>query len=146
MPILSRHTLPIYYMCTWPGVSIMKPVVIILVCCFCSRLPAWMRSYIPKIFYVEEKAWNFYPFTITGNAYYFIDFETSLLVVCNIVASPSCAWWCNALADWYICPSPLHTPHHSTPSPPAGKWSVVQSKPHTVIEGLHASWPYMTIS
>lgn len=30
-----------------------------------SRLPGWMRSYIPKIFYVEEKAWNYYPFTIT---------------------------------------------------------------------------------
>lgn len=33
---------------------------------FFSRLPGWMRSYIPKIFYVEEKAWNYYPFTITG--------------------------------------------------------------------------------
>ncbi|XP_068760925.1 cytoplasmic phosphatidylinositol transfer protein 1-like [Montipora capricornis] len=30
-----------------------------------SRLPSWMRSYIPKIFYVEEKAWNYYPYTIT---------------------------------------------------------------------------------
>ena len=35
-------------------------------CLLCSRLPAWMRSYIPKIFYVEEKAWNFYPYTVTG--------------------------------------------------------------------------------
>lgn len=25
-----------------------------------------MRSYIPKIFYIEEKAWNYYPYTITG--------------------------------------------------------------------------------
>ncbi|EDO47917.1 predicted protein [Nematostella vectensis] len=31
-----------------------------------SRLPSWVRSYIPKIFYIVEKAWNFYPFTITG--------------------------------------------------------------------------------
>ena len=31
-----------------------------------SRLPGWMRPYIPKIFYVEEKAWNYYPYTITG--------------------------------------------------------------------------------
>ncbi|KAL9956912.1 hypothetical protein ACROYT_G038471 [Oculina patagonica] len=30
-----------------------------------SRLPSWIRSYIPKIFYVEEKAWNYYPYTIT---------------------------------------------------------------------------------
>ena len=36
---------------------------------FDSRLPAWMRSYIPKIFYVEEKAWNYYPYTITGKAW-----------------------------------------------------------------------------
>ncbi|CAH3015161.1 unnamed protein product [Porites evermanni] len=30
-----------------------------------SRLPAWIRSYIPKLFYIEEKAWNFYPYTET---------------------------------------------------------------------------------
>ncbi|XP_031563320.1 cytoplasmic phosphatidylinositol transfer protein 1-like [Actinia tenebrosa] len=30
-----------------------------------SRLPTWVRSYIPNLFYVVEKAWNFYPFTIT---------------------------------------------------------------------------------
>ncbi|KAK3089332.1 hypothetical protein FSP39_002776 [Pinctada imbricata] len=30
-----------------------------------SRLPSWIRSLIPNIFYITEKAWNFYPFTIT---------------------------------------------------------------------------------
>ncbi|KAJ8957335.1 hypothetical protein NQ318_004814 [Aromia moschata] len=30
-----------------------------------SRLPYWIQSVIPKIFYVTEKAWNYYPFTIT---------------------------------------------------------------------------------
>ncbi|XP_059174513.1 cytoplasmic phosphatidylinositol transfer protein 1-like [Physella acuta] len=30
-----------------------------------NRLPSWIRSLIPKIFYVTEKAWNYYPFTIT---------------------------------------------------------------------------------
>ena len=30
-----------------------------------SRLPSWIRSMVPKIFYVTEKAWNYYPFTIT---------------------------------------------------------------------------------
>jgi len=25
-----------------------------------------MAAFIPNIFYVTEKAWNFYPFTITG--------------------------------------------------------------------------------
>lgn len=30
-----------------------------------SRLPYWIQSFIPKVFYVTEKAWNYYPFTIT---------------------------------------------------------------------------------
>jgi len=30
-----------------------------------SRLPQWIRSMIPRIFYVTEKAWNYYPHTIT---------------------------------------------------------------------------------
>ncbi|XP_050393715.2 cytoplasmic phosphatidylinositol transfer protein 1 [Patella vulgata] len=30
-----------------------------------SRLPTWLQSFIPKIFYVTEKAWNYYPYTIT---------------------------------------------------------------------------------
>lgn len=30
-----------------------------------SRLPHWIRSLIPKIFYVTEKAWNYYPHTTT---------------------------------------------------------------------------------
>ncbi|XP_069688356.1 cytoplasmic phosphatidylinositol transfer protein 1 [Periplaneta americana] len=30
-----------------------------------SRLPYWVQSFIPKVFYVTEKAWNYYPFTIT---------------------------------------------------------------------------------
>ncbi|XP_014674097.1 PREDICTED: cytoplasmic phosphatidylinositol transfer protein 1-like isoform X1 [Priapulus caudatus] len=30
-----------------------------------SRLPSWIRGLIPRIFYVTEKAWNFYPYTKT---------------------------------------------------------------------------------
>lgn len=30
-----------------------------------SRLPAWLRSLTPNVFYVLEKAWNFYPYTKT---------------------------------------------------------------------------------
>jgi len=30
-----------------------------------SRLPYWIQSFLPKIFYVTEKAWNYYPFTVT---------------------------------------------------------------------------------
>ncbi|XP_051574992.1 cytoplasmic phosphatidylinositol transfer protein 1-like [Myxocyprinus asiaticus] len=31
-----------------------------------SKLPAWMRRFVPMAFYVTETAWNFYPYTITG--------------------------------------------------------------------------------
>ena len=30
-----------------------------------SKLPSWIRKMVPNIFYVTEKAWNYYPFTIT---------------------------------------------------------------------------------
>lgn len=30
-----------------------------------SRLPQWIRSLIPRIFYVTEKSWNYYPRTLT---------------------------------------------------------------------------------
>ncbi|KAK0160351.1 hypothetical protein PV328_007772 [Microctonus aethiopoides] len=30
-----------------------------------SKLPYWIQGLIPKIFYIYEKAWNYYPFTIT---------------------------------------------------------------------------------
>ena len=32
---------------------------------FFSKLPTWVQSYVPKIFYITEKAWNYYPYTIT---------------------------------------------------------------------------------
>ncbi|KAM3965196.1 LOW QUALITY PROTEIN: cytoplasmic phosphatidylinositol transfer protein 1 [Aphomia sociella] len=37
-----------------------------------SHLPYWLQSLIPKIFYVTEKAWNYYPYTITGNIFVLI--------------------------------------------------------------------------
>jgi len=30
-----------------------------------SRLPTWVQSVVPQVFYVTEKAWNYYPYTIT---------------------------------------------------------------------------------
>lgn len=30
-----------------------------------SRLPYWLQAVTPRVFYVIEKSWNFYPFTIT---------------------------------------------------------------------------------
>jgi len=30
-----------------------------------SKLPSWVSSWIPAIFYITEKAWNYYPYTIT---------------------------------------------------------------------------------
>ncbi|XP_078511090.1 cytoplasmic phosphatidylinositol transfer protein 1-like [Lissotriton helveticus] len=29
------------------------------------KLPTWIRGFVPKIFYIIEKAWNYYPYTIT---------------------------------------------------------------------------------
>uniref|UniRef100_A0A3B5MZH9 Phosphatidylinositol transfer protein cytoplasmic 1b n=1 Tax=Xiphophorus couchianus TaxID=32473 RepID=A0A3B5MZH9_9TELE len=31
-----------------------------------SKLPSWIKAFVPRVFYVTEKAWNFYPYTITG--------------------------------------------------------------------------------
>ncbi|XP_026063237.1 cytoplasmic phosphatidylinositol transfer protein 1 isoform X1 [Carassius auratus] len=30
-----------------------------------NKLPSWAKAVVPKIFYVTEKAWNYYPYTIT---------------------------------------------------------------------------------
>ncbi|CAG03140.1 unnamed protein product, partial [Tetraodon nigroviridis] len=30
-----------------------------------NKLPSWARAVVPKIFYLTEKAWNYYPYTIT---------------------------------------------------------------------------------
>jgi len=37
-----------------------------------SKLPSWLKSMVPKIFYVTEKAWNYYPFTVTEYSCSFI--------------------------------------------------------------------------
>ncbi|TKS91873.1 Cytoplasmic phosphatidylinositol transfer protein 1 [Collichthys lucidus] len=31
-----------------------------------NKLPSWARAVVPKIFYITEKAWNYYPYTITA--------------------------------------------------------------------------------
>ena len=31
-----------------------------------SRMPGWVQPMIPRIFYITEKGWNYYPFTRTG--------------------------------------------------------------------------------
>ncbi|ERE69219.1 cytoplasmic phosphatidylinositol transfer protein 1 [Cricetulus griseus] len=43
-----------------------------------SKLPSWARAVVPKIFYVTEKAWNYYPYTITGCA---LSFESKSIVI-----------------------------------------------------------------
>ncbi|XP_066538635.1 cytoplasmic phosphatidylinositol transfer protein 1b [Hoplias malabaricus] len=42
-----------------------------------SKLPSWIQKFVPMIFYVTEKAWNFYPYTITE---YTCSFLPKLLV------------------------------------------------------------------
>ncbi|NXY85053.1 PITC1 protein, partial [Alcedo cyanopectus] len=34
---------------------------------YLNKLPSWARAVVPKIFYVTEKAWNYYPYTITAD-------------------------------------------------------------------------------
>jgi hypothetical protein len=31
-----------------------------------SRMPSWVQPMIPRILYITEKGWNFYPYTKTG--------------------------------------------------------------------------------
>ncbi|NXE70669.1 PITC1 protein, partial [Calcarius ornatus] len=33
-----------------------------------SKLPSWARAVTPRIFYITEKAWNYYPYTITADS------------------------------------------------------------------------------
>ncbi|XP_041038334.1 cytoplasmic phosphatidylinositol transfer protein 1-like [Carcharodon carcharias] len=30
-----------------------------------SKLPQWVKAFVPNIFYIREKAWNYYPYTVT---------------------------------------------------------------------------------
>nr|CAG4645342.1 EOG090X00NX [Lynceus sp. MCZ IZ 141354] len=30
-----------------------------------NKLPSWIQALIPRIFYITEKAWNYYPYTLT---------------------------------------------------------------------------------
>lgn len=50
----------------------------------CSKLPSWARAVVPKIFYVTEKAWNYYPYTITGNRTEFIRRPVRSVSVSNV--------------------------------------------------------------
>ncbi|KAF6724614.1 Cytoplasmic phosphatidylinositol transfer protein 1 [Oryzias melastigma] len=41
-----------------------------------SKLPSWARAVVPKIFYVTEKAWNYYPYTCSFLPKFSIHIET----------------------------------------------------------------------
>lgn len=43
-----------------------------------SKLPTWMRKFVPMLFYVTETAWNFYPYTITGQFKHSFTINTTL--------------------------------------------------------------------
>ena len=44
-----------------------------------SKLPSWIRKMVPKTFYVTEKAWNYYPFTITEYSCSFLTCAVNIL-------------------------------------------------------------------
>ncbi|KAK2855073.1 hypothetical protein Q7C36_006942 [Tachysurus vachellii] len=46
-----------------------------------SKLPSWMKKFVPLIFYVTEKAWNFYPYTITEKSLMLCPFLPSLVPI-----------------------------------------------------------------
>uniref|UniRef100_A0A8C0H5D7 Cytoplasmic phosphatidylinositol transfer protein 1 n=1 Tax=Chelonoidis abingdonii TaxID=106734 RepID=A0A8C0H5D7_CHEAB len=50
-----------------------------------SKLPSWARAVVPKIFYITEKAWNYYPYTITGNYSKQTENTGSLLWLCSFL-------------------------------------------------------------
>uniref|UniRef100_A0A3B4CG10 Cytoplasmic phosphatidylinositol transfer protein 1 n=1 Tax=Pygocentrus nattereri TaxID=42514 RepID=A0A3B4CG10_PYGNA len=41
-----------------------------------NKLPSWARAVVPKIFYVTEKAWNYYPYTCSFLPKFSIHIET----------------------------------------------------------------------
>lgn len=47
-----------------------------------SKLPKWIQGYVPKIFYITEKAWNYYPYTITEYHCSFIPRFSILVKTC----------------------------------------------------------------
>ena len=52
-----------------------------------SKLPAWMRGYVPRFIYVTEKGWNYYPYTETGMLF------STLLVGFNSIYHYICIIW-----------------------------------------------------
>lgn len=53
---------------------------IYLLCFFCSRLPYWIQAICPRVFYVTEKSWNYYPYTMTGKSFKPIPGEPSSIL------------------------------------------------------------------
>uniref|UniRef100_A0A8C0EBP7 Cytoplasmic phosphatidylinositol transfer protein 1 n=1 Tax=Bubo bubo TaxID=30461 RepID=A0A8C0EBP7_BUBBB len=49
-----------------------------------SKLPSWARAVVPKIFYVTEKAWNYYPYTITARHIFYVK-HIFLLLQCSFL-------------------------------------------------------------
>lgn len=46
---------------------------------YCSRLPYWLQAVTPRVFYIIEKAWNYYPYT--EYVYLFCEFFISGLIL-----------------------------------------------------------------
>ncbi|KAG7491670.1 hypothetical protein MATL_G00006130 [Megalops atlanticus] len=54
-----------------------------------SKLPSWARAVVPKIFYVTEKAWNYYPYTITVTAWLVDAFQADISICYLGIRIPS---------------------------------------------------------
>ena len=51
-----------------------------------SKLPYWIKRMVPKTFYVTEKAWNYYPFTITEYSVRINQKLKLILILSNIIS------------------------------------------------------------
>lgn len=70
--------------------------IFFFLCALSSRLPSWVSALIPNIFYVTEKAWNYYPYTITGELSIHFIYRAVTMVIDHFDL-----WWLLA-CEWSI--------------------------------------------
>eukprot|EP00094_Tigriopus_californicus_P007984 TCALIF_07686-PA protein Name:"Similar to rdgBbeta Cytoplasmic phosphatidylinositol transfer protein 1 (Drosophila melanogaster)" AED:0.24 eAED:0.24 QI:11/0/0/1/0.5/0.6/5/0/284 len=66
-----------------------------------NKLPTWIKSFVPKLFYVTEKAWNYYPFTITEYTCSFVP-RFSISIQTRYENNPGTSENCLRLSDEWL--------------------------------------------
>lgn len=66
-----------------------------------SRLPYWVQAICPRVFYVTEKSWNYYPYTMTGKGRPFL--RLLPYGARRLINLPSCCKsTCRLQLSWYV--------------------------------------------